>query len=154
MWLFLFIFLTTFYFDLSKTNVSEFFTIKNFEIKNTENTDIDLAYSKLVDLGEAVGVVAAQSIGEPGTQLTMRTFHTGGVFSGNLTHQVRVPMAGMVKFKENEKALLVKTLHGEMGFRVKNKTTIFFFSLQNKHMISFFPSLQNKKKDFFPAATK
>ncbi len=47
LWLFLFIFLTTFYFDLSKTNVSEFFAIKNFEIKNTENTDIDLAYSKL-----------------------------------------------------------------------------------------------------------
>ena len=47
LWLFLFIFLTTFYFDFSKTNVSEFFTIKNFEIKNTENTDIDLAYSKL-----------------------------------------------------------------------------------------------------------
>ena len=47
LWLFLFIFLTTFYFDLSKTNVSEFFTIKNFTIKNTENTDIDLAYSKL-----------------------------------------------------------------------------------------------------------
>ena len=47
LWTFLFIFLTTFYFDLSKTNVSEFFTIKNFEIKNTENTDIDLAYSKL-----------------------------------------------------------------------------------------------------------
>ena len=36
LWTFLFIFLTTFYFDFSKTNVSEFFTIKNFEIKNTE----------------------------------------------------------------------------------------------------------------------
>ena len=47
LWLFLFFFLTTFYFDFSKTNISEFFTIKNFEIKNTENTDIDLAYSKL-----------------------------------------------------------------------------------------------------------
>ena len=39
----------------------------------------DLATGKLVDVGEAVGVIAAQSIGEPGTQLTMRTFHTGGV---------------------------------------------------------------------------
>jgi len=39
----------------------------------------DLAWRKLIDLGEAVGVVAAQSIGEPGTQLTLRTFHTGGV---------------------------------------------------------------------------
>ena len=39
-----------------------------------------LSYSKLIDLGEAVGILAAQSIGEPGTQLTMRTFHTGGYF--------------------------------------------------------------------------
>jgi len=38
-----------------------------------------LAHNHLVDLGEAVGIIAAQSIGEPGTQLTMRTFHTGGV---------------------------------------------------------------------------
>ena len=40
---------------------------------------LDLAWKKPIDLGEAVGVVAAQSIGEPGTQLTLRTFHTGGV---------------------------------------------------------------------------
>ncbi|WP_182112046.1 MULTISPECIES: DNA-directed RNA polymerase subunit beta' [unclassified Actinotalea] len=40
-----------------------------------------LATGKLVDIGEAVGIIAAQSIGEPGTQLTMRTFHTGGVAS-------------------------------------------------------------------------
>lgn len=39
----------------------------------------DLATNKLVEIGEAVGITAAQSIGEPGTQLTMRTFHTGGV---------------------------------------------------------------------------
>lgn len=42
-----------------------------------------LAHAKMVDLGEAVGIIAAQSIGEPGTQLTMRTFHTGGVFTGD-----------------------------------------------------------------------
>ncbi|MGB9681129.1 MAG: DNA-directed RNA polymerase subunit beta' [Minisyncoccia bacterium] len=40
---------------------------------------LDLSWRKLIDLGEAVGIVAAQSIGEPGTQLTLRTFHTGGV---------------------------------------------------------------------------
>ncbi|MEJ7775346.1 MAG: DNA-directed RNA polymerase subunit beta', partial [Nocardioidaceae bacterium] len=47
-----------------------------------------LATGKLVDIGEAVGIIAAQSIGEPGTQLTMRTFHTGGAHSetGDITH--------------------------------------------------------------------
>jgi len=42
----------------------------------------DLGNSKLIKLGEAVGIIAAQAIGEPGTQLTMRTFHTGGVAEG------------------------------------------------------------------------
>ena len=39
-----------------------------------------------MDVGEAVGIIAAQSIGEPGTQLTMRTFHTGGVAGEDITH--------------------------------------------------------------------
>ena len=54
-----------------------------------------LAHNKLVDLGEAVGIVAAQSIGEPGTQLTMRTFHTGGVSTAE-TGTVRSTLAGTV----------------------------------------------------------
>jgi DNA-directed RNA polymerase subunit beta' len=61
----------------------------------------NLATGKLVELGEAVGVIAAQSIGEPGTQLTMRTFHIGGVAGGvsEVTkHEARV--SGTVKFEE------------------------------------------------------
>ena len=45
----------------------------------------DLASGKLVSVGEAVGIIAAQSIGEPGTQLTMRTFHSGGVAGADIT---------------------------------------------------------------------
>ena len=45
----------------------------------------DLGFNKMVDLGAAVGIVAAQAIGEPGTQLTMRTFHTGGVAGLDIT---------------------------------------------------------------------
>jgi DNA-directed RNA polymerase subunit beta' len=45
-----------------------------------------LATGRLIELGEAVGVIAAQSIGEPGTQLTMRTFHAGGVVGEDITH--------------------------------------------------------------------
>ena len=43
---------------------------------------MDLGRGKMVEVGSAVGIVAAQSIGEPGTQLTLRTFHTGGVAAG------------------------------------------------------------------------
>ena len=45
-----------------------------------------LATNRAIELGEAVGVIAAQSIGEPGTQLTMRTFHTGGIAGEDITH--------------------------------------------------------------------
>ena len=46
----------------------------------------NLASGRVVDIGEAVGIIAAQSIGEPGTQLTMRTFHTGGIAGEDITH--------------------------------------------------------------------
>ena len=45
----------------------------------------NLATGQAVQVGEAIGIIAAQSIGEPGTQLTMRTFHTGGVAGGDIT---------------------------------------------------------------------
>ena len=47
---------------------------------------LNLATGLPVKIGEAVGIIAAQSIGEPGTQLTMRTFHTGGVAGEDITH--------------------------------------------------------------------
>mgnify|MGYP001135351345 CR=1 FL=1 len=47
---------------------------------------LDLAMNKPIELGEAVGIIAAQSIGEPGTQLTLRTFHLGGVAGVDITH--------------------------------------------------------------------
>ncbi|MFN5981554.1 MAG: DNA-directed RNA polymerase subunit beta'', partial [Pseudanabaena sp.] len=62
-----------------------------------------LAHAELVDIGEAVGIIAAQSIGEPGTQLTMRTFHTGGVFTGEVAEQQRAPYDGAVKYSKKLK---------------------------------------------------
>ncbi|MDX2084922.1 MAG: DNA-directed RNA polymerase subunit beta'' [Candidatus Melainabacteria bacterium] len=59
-----------------------------------------LTNNKLVDLGEAIGIMAAQSIGEPGTQLTMRTFHTGGAFTGRTKREfIRAEKAGTVSSK-------------------------------------------------------
>ena len=60
----------------------------------------DLARGHLVNIGEAVGVIAAQSIGEPGTQLTMRTFHVGGAAAGRAEQtSLEARYAGLVKFE-------------------------------------------------------
>ncbi|CAN6462254.1 unnamed protein product [Victoria cruziana] len=58
-------------------------------------------HGDLVELGEAVGIITGQSIGEPGTQLTLRTFHTGGVFTGGTTEHVRAPSNQKIKFNED-----------------------------------------------------
>ena len=59
---------------------------------------IDLARGSLINIGEAVGIIAAQSIGEPGTQLTMRTFHIGGAASRNiLANNVVIKIGGTVR---------------------------------------------------------
>jgi DNA-directed RNA polymerase subunit beta' len=72
-----------------------------------------LAHGSMVDMGEAVGIIAAQSIGEPGTQLTMRTFHTGGVFTGEVARLVKAEKAGTVKFKKGLTTRKVRTRHGD-----------------------------------------
>ncbi len=72
-----------------------------------------LAHGHMVDLGEAVGIIAAQSIGEPGTQLTMRTFHTGGVFTGEIARLVQAPFDGVVRFSKKLRTRTVRTRHGE-----------------------------------------
>ncbi|WP_460199982.1 DNA-directed RNA polymerase subunit beta'' [Scytonema sp. NUACC21] len=72
-----------------------------------------LAHAKWVDLGEAVGIIAAQSIGEPGTQLTMRTFHTGGVFTGEVAKQVRAESDGVVRYSKKLRLRAYRTRHGE-----------------------------------------
>ena len=78
-----------------------------------------LSEGRLVTLGEAVGIIAAQSIGEPGTQLTMRTFHTGGVFSGDVMAEVRAPHDGVVDFPQPLQGLLIRTSHGKIAFLTK-----------------------------------
>ena len=78
-----------------------------------------LSHGHLVTLGEAVGIIAAQSIGEPGTQLTMRTFHTGGVFSGDVLDEIRAPHDGFVFFSSPIQGVLIRTSHGRIAFLTK-----------------------------------
>jgi hypothetical protein len=73
-----------------------------------------LAQCKMVDLGEAIGIIAAQSIGEPGTQLTMRTFHTGGVFSTEVGKRIYSPHQGILSYSL-EGAQKIRTEFGQQG---------------------------------------
>jgi DNA-directed RNA polymerase subunit beta' len=93
---------------------------------------INLATGEECNIGEAVGFIAAQSIGEPGTQLTMRTFHTGGVAGDDITQglprveelfEARKPkglaivseIAGTVRFKESKKKREIEVVNDETG---------------------------------------
>jgi DNA-directed RNA polymerase subunit beta' len=80
-----------------------------------------LAHSHPVDMGEAVGIIAAQSIGEPGTQLTMRTFHTGGVFTGEVARQVKAGQNATVKFSKILNTRKVRTPHGDEREQVESQ---------------------------------
>ena len=72
-----------------------------------------LAHGKMVDMGEAVGIIAAQSIGEPGTQLTMRTFHTGGVFTGEVARQIKADSNATIEYGKGLTTRQVRTRHGD-----------------------------------------
>jgi len=93
-----------------------------------------LAHGKMVDMGEAVGIIAAQSIGEPGTQLTMRTFHTGGVFTGEVDRQVLAEFPGTVKFSDSLRTRGVRTRHGDEREQVEVAGDILIVPLTGKQI--------------------
>jgi DNA-directed RNA polymerase subunit beta' len=70
----------------------------------------DLARGTMVNIGEAVGIIAAQSIGEPGTQLTMRTFHIGGIAQGGQQSFLEASQEGRIEFRN---ANLLANVNGE-----------------------------------------
>jgi DNA-directed RNA polymerase subunit beta' len=84
----------------------------------------DLANENLVDIGEAIGILAGQSIGEPGTQLTMRTFHTGGIFTSEARQQIISPLNGIIKFSKTLKTVILRTNRGEDVLVTKNSGSL------------------------------
>ena len=104
---------------------------------------LSMATGEMVEAGEAVGIMAAQSIGEPGTQLTMRTFHTGGVAGQDITHglprvvelfEARSPKgkavlaeeSGRVRIDEGEtgRVIVIETEEGESTYEVSRRARL------------------------------
>ena len=114
-------------FDIHAVEIRTVLTCKAHSGVCAQCYGMNLATSKPVGPGEAVGIIAAQSIGEPGTQLTMRTFHTGGVAGGDITQglprveelfEARRPkkmatlseISGKVRFEESAKGSLLNII--------------------------------------------
>ena len=91
----------------------------------------DLANETLVDIGEAVGILAGQSIGEPGTQLTMRTFHTGGIFTSEARQQIVSPVNGIIRFYKILQTVLLRTNRGEDVLITRNSGSIILIPEDN-----------------------
>jgi DNA-directed RNA polymerase subunit beta' len=104
---------------------------------------MSLATGHTVEIGEAVGIMAAQSIGEPGTQLTMRTFHTGGVAGDDITHglprvvelfEARTPKGkatlteegGPIREFDDEEGrrLVVETKEGDVVYKISRRSRL------------------------------
>lgn len=85
----------------------------------------NLGTNKLVRIGEAVGIIASQSIGEPGTQLTMRTFHTGGIFTSKSNMIITSPHNGKLIYNEKTKGKKIKNKFNEQIFFLLEEKNVF-----------------------------
>jgi len=134
--------------DLDEITIRSLLTCKNIRGVCQKCYGYDLGYNKPVKLGVAVGIVAAQSVGEPGTQLTMRTFHTGGVASeGDITQglprveeifEARSPkikaivsdVYGVLMIKEGQRE--VRSADGKKMIKTSSKERVLEISYQDK----------------------
>nr|YP_002600948.1 beta' subunit of RNA polymerase [Pyramimonas parkeae]ACJ71128.1 beta' subunit of RNA polymerase [Pyramimonas parkeae] len=103
-----------------------------------------LAQGSMVDLGEAIGIIAAQSIGEPGTQLTMRTFHTGGVFSTGVADRIYAPHNGRLEYWPKTVSQTTRTVFGQSAIFFEEELDLFiikpirFWSFEKKPLVAWF----------------
>ena len=105
----------------------------------------NLSYRKLVPIGEAVGILAAQSIGEPGTQLTMRTFHTGGIFYGAIQQRVEAVHNGFVAYSSKLLGEKVRLANGQPGFLTLQETQLILYKANENRIVE---SYQGNQKDY------
>lgn len=116
----------------------------------------DLAQSKIIALGEAVGVIAAQSIGEPGTQLTMRTFHTGGIFTSERVKQTFLPFSGKFRILSEFKSIPYRTQYGTDVVKLEQEATLLVTSwegLQKKIIMKKGAFFHLKESEFVKKGT-
>ncbi len=101
----------------------------------------NLAFNEPVQVGEAVGIIAAQSIGEPGTQLTMRTFHTGGVAGGADITQGLPRVEELFEARKPKQLAILSEIEGDVRFEEIKKS---------RHVVVFNKETAEEKKYLIP----
>nr|YP_007317178.1 beta'' subunit of RNA polymerase [Monomorphina aenigmatica]AFZ88780.1 beta'' subunit of RNA polymerase [Monomorphina aenigmatica] len=131
--------------DICKYIAKDLMKIKKLYLRSSLNCKLNtgtcqLCYGwnigngRMSQLGESVGILAAQSIGEPGTQLTMRTFHTGGIFAGEVAQTINSPHNGIINYESNSGGKKIETKFKEKAFLTLNDKKITI--TENKKLIS------------------
>ena len=105
----------------------------------------NLAFNEPVQVGEAVGIIAAQSIGEPGTQLTMRTFHTGGVAGGADITQGLPRVEELFEARKPKQLAILSEIEGDVRFEEIKKS---------RHVIVYNKDTAEEKKYLIPYAAR
>jgi len=108
--------------DITEANVRSVLTCKLSRGICQKCYGFDLAYNELVKMGTSVGIIAAQSIGEPGTQLTMRTFHTGGVAGGDDITQGLPRVEEIFEARTPKKKALLSEVGGALTVEQQERT--------------------------------
>ncbi len=108
--------------DIKEARIRSMLTCKMIKGACVKCYGYDLAYNQPVERGTAVGIIAAQSIGEPGTQLTMRTFHTGGVAGGDDITQGLPRVEEIFEARPPKKKALIAEVGGSITIEEQART--------------------------------
>ncbi|MBR4067310.1 MAG: DNA-directed RNA polymerase subunit beta' [Clostridia bacterium] len=119
---------------ITKAQVRSVLTCRNETGVCARCYGMNLATGGAVDVGEAVGIIAAQAIGEPGTQLTMRTFHTGGIASGDDITQGLPRVEELFEARKPKRDAILSEISGKVSLgENKKKREIVVTSLDDAH---------------------
>ncbi len=119
---------------IKKTQVRSVLTCRNETGVCARCYGANLATGGSVDVGEAVGIIAAQAIGEPGTQLTMRTFHTGGIASGEDITQGLPRVEELFEARKPKRDAILAEISGQVSMgENKKKREVTVTSLEDSH---------------------
>jgi len=123
--------------DIKKVNIRSVFTCKTRHGVCSKCYGMSMATAKQINVGEAVGIIAAQSIGEPGTQLTMRTFHTGGVAGGADITQGLPRVEELFEARKPKGLAIVSEQSGTVRIEETKKKRIVYITTENNEEFSY-----------------